>query len=172
VKTEKEFSESFVEAYRQAKPQILWLNEVQMLSPHYWSDLTSHLSSYFSNEDRLAITKKAATLLAHQSQARSCDEAWKTVLRNFNEKHYWNFQQISHKPKVEKTEEQKIFWKLFKYISTLLISLLVLKTGFYLVGMRSANNPDQVSPYWVWFIFGLCLAFMILFIYKNSDDKN
>lgn len=163
MKTENEFSEYFAEACQ--------LSSADKLSKNYWSDLTSHLSFYFSNEDRWTMTHKAALMLKSGVENKSQDEAWKDVLRNFNENNYWGFQPVDRKPKVGQTEDQKIFWKLFKYVWALIQSMIVLKFAVTFFGVNAANNPDQISVAWVWIIFGLLVASLAFFVYRNRHDK-
>lgn len=173
MKTEKEFSEYFLQVYQQnleisdTSPQ-----EIKNLSETYWSDLTSHLSFYFSNEDRLLITEKSATLLAKNRSSHEFSEAWKLVLLDFNKNNYWNFSPISKKPKVAQTEEQKIFWKLFKYAWAFFQAMVVLKIAVYYFGLESATHPDQVSSVWVWIFFSISVSSLVFFAYRNRHDKN
>lgn len=173
VKTEKEFSEYFVQVYQRnleisdTSPQ-----EIKNLSENYWSDLTSHLSFYFSNEVRLQITEKSATLLAKNRISSEFTQAWKMVLLDFNNNNYWNFQTVTKKPKVTQTEEQKIFWKLFKYGWAFFQSMIILKIAVYYFGLESADHPDQVSSIWVWVFFSLSVSSLVFFAYRNRHDKN
>lgn len=173
MKTEKEFSEYFLQIYHErvarneASPQ-----DVKNLATSYWSDLTSHLPSYFSNEDRLQITEKAAAMLATETSAHEFTEAWKQVLIDFNKNSYWGFQQISKKPKAVQTEEQKIFWKLFRYTWAFFQSMIILKIAVYYFGLESASHPGQVSSMWVWLFFSLSVSSLVFFAYLNRNDKN
>lgn len=173
MKTEKEFSNFFVEAA--AQPYSLSIENEQALndlSGNYWIDLTSHLSSYFSYEDRLQITQKAAVLLNEQLRSETFNEAWKNVLRDFNQKQQWGFQTTSIKPKKVQNEEEKIFWKLFKYVWAFFQSMVILKIAVYYFGLESASNPDQTSKIWVWLFFSLSASSLIFFAYRNRHDKN
>ena len=114
VKTEKEFSEIFAGSCKCDESASLFVKE---LSTHYWTDLTSHLNRYFSNEDRVRITQKAAEVLSQNLQKSTPDEAWKDVIRSFIAPGNWGFLSQEKKPALERTEEQKIFWKFFKYAS-------------------------------------------------------
>lgn len=173
MKTEKEFSEYFLQIYQQnlqigeTSPQ-----EIKNLSENCWSDLTSHLSFYFSNEDRLKIIEKAASLLAKNRKSHELMEAWKLVLLDFNKNNYWDFPPVSKKPKAGQTEEQKIFWKLFKYAWAFFQSMIILKIAVYYFGLESANHPDQVSSLWVWLFFSISLSSLVFFAYRNRHDKN
>ncbi len=173
MKTEKEFSEYFLQVYQ----QNLDINETSQqeakdLSENYWSDLTSHLSFYFSTEDRLKITEKSATLLAKNRTSHDFTHSWKLVLLEFNNSNYWNFQTISKKPKATQTEEQKIFWKLFRYGWAFFQSMIILKIAVYYFGLESAEHPDQVSSVWVWVFFSLSVSSLVFFAYRNRNDKN
>lgn len=173
MKTEKEFSEYFLEVFKtHGQVQVVDAEGLKEISKSYWTDLTSHLSSYFSHEDRLQITEKAALLLAESANSISLSESWKNVLRDFNQNNYWNFEQISRKPKPIQTEEQKIFWKLFKYAWAFFQSMIILKIAVYYYGLESASHPDQVSSFWVWLFFGLSTSSLIFFAYRNRHDKN
>lgn len=173
MKTEKEFSEYFLTAYQaQLKAHGGETDSVQQIVNSYWTDMTSHLSSYFSNEDRLLITKKAAELFAENSKTQDTTDAWKKVLLDFNQNNYWDFQQISKKPKVGQTEEQKIFWKLFKYAWAFFQSMIILKIAVYYFGLESAEHPDQTSKVWVWLFFSLSASSLFYFAYRNRNDKN
>ncbi len=75
MKTEKEFSNFFVESCQLEKDHTHAAYVIE-ISKGYWPDLTTHLSTYFSNEDRLEITKKAAKLLAENLKILPIDKAW------------------------------------------------------------------------------------------------
>ena len=169
MKTENEFSEYFL---IHCSKKLSQSPELITLSRNYWSDLTSHLSSYFSNESRLKISEIAADKLSTEAQVLSLAEAWKIVLRDFNKNQYWGFEQIKHKPKKIKTEEQKIFWKLFGYAWAFFQSMIILKIAVYYFGLESASHPDQVNVLWVWFFFGLSASSLAFFAYRHRHDKN
>jgi len=173
VKTEKEFSEYFLQIYQEhAQQNDTSPQDVKNLADVYWSDLTAHLSFYFSNEDRLKMTEKAAVLLAKNKSEHEFTEAWKRVLLDFNQNNYWNFRSVQKKPKVAQTEEQKIFWKLFKYTWAFFQAMVILKIAVYYFGLESASHPDQVSSIWVWIFFGLSVSSLGFFAYFNRNDKN
>jgi len=173
VKTEKEFSEYFHHIYQEhVQPNDGTVQEIENLAATYWPDLTSHLSFYFSNEDRLKITEKAASLLAQNKKDHDFTAAWKKVLLDFNKNNYWDFPPITKKPKVAQTEDQKIFWKLFKYSWALFQAMIILKIAVYYFGLESASHPDQVSSVWVWVFFGLSVGSLFFFAYYNRHDKN
>lgn len=152
------------------------------LSTNYWNDLTSHLPYFFSYEDRLAITLLASEKFINfiKSDLNKSDpfkikiqleDCWKQVLLDFNKNNYWNFQQIIKKAHVEKTEEQKIFWKLFKYAWAFIQSMIILKIAVYYFGLESADHPDQTSVAWVWIFFILSVSSLVFFAYRNRHDK-
>lgn len=152
------------------------------LCTNYWNDLTSHLPYFFSYDDRLAITLLASEKLINfiKSDLNKSDpinrniqleDSWKQVLLDFNKNNYWNFQQIIKKAYVEKTEEQKIFWKLFKYAWAFFQSMIILKIAVYYFGLESADHPDQTSVVWVWIFFILSVCSLVFFAYRNRHDK-
>lgn len=171
MKTEKEFSDFFVESCQLTKndPLAAYVTEI---AKNYWSDLTTHLSTYFSNEDRLQITQKAAELLAENLKTVPTDQAWPQVIRSFVQNNYWGFQQITKKPKKKQTEEQQIFWKIFKYAWAFFQSMIVLKIAVYYFGLESAENPDQTSVLWVWFFFSVSVGSLAWFAYRNRNDRD
>ena len=173
MKTENEFSEYFLSESQLHFP-VHSEDDVYLkkLSGFYWADLTSHLSFYFSPADRLLITKKAAQLLAEGERKHGLDEAWKNVLRNFNQNNFWDFERITEKPKKIQTEEQKIFWKLFRYTWAFFQAMVILKIAVYYFGLESADHPDQTNVAWVGFFFGLSFLSLVFFAYRNRNDKN
>ena len=168
MKTEKEFSEFFVDSCLASREHD-FVNE---LSAHYWSDLTTHLSRYFSNDDRLKITKRAAQELSEHLQTQSPEEAWKSVIRSFVTHSCWGFASQKKKPEAKKTEEQLIFWKFFKYAWVLFQAMILVKIAILFFGLRSAENPSQVSSIWIWVICLFSLASLGLFAYRNRNDKS
>ncbi len=172
MKTENEFSEYFL---RSAGLQFAFDSEdgiyLQKLAASYWADLTSHLSFYYSHEDRLKITEKAAQLLAKGTVELGLDEAWKNVLRDFNKNQFWGFKSTLAKPKKIRTEEQKIFWKLFNYTWAFFQAMVILKIAVYYFGLESADHPDQTNVGWVWFFFSLSFLSLVFFAYRNRNDK-
>lgn len=168
-----EFSEYFLEICKQ-NPGFTEIpkEDLQNLSKNYWTDLTAHLSFYFSNEDRLEMTKKAAELLMQNKTSNSFSEAWKLVIVDFSKNQFWNYQPVVKKPVLAQTEEQKIFWKLFKYGWAFFQSMIVLKIAVYYFGLESASNPDQVSSIWVWIFFSISFSSLVFFAYRNRHDKN
>ena len=173
MKTEKEFSEYFrLETgldYPVHSDDDVYLDR---LSQSYWMDLTSHLTFYFAEQQRSEITKKAANFFGDLVQSQPLDEAWKSVLRDFNQKNYWDFDHQIKKPKSAQTEEQKIFWKLFKYTWAFFQAMVILKIAVYYFGLESAVHPDQTNVGWVWFFFGLSFCSLVFFAYRNRHDKN
>lgn len=168
VKTEKEFSELFVESCQCPAKQK---DFVIALGAHYWLDLTGHLNRYFSNEDREAISILAAQKLSENFSTATPEEAWTAVVRDFTQNSYWQFSSVANKPAVKKTEEQKIFWQLFKYAWAFFQSMVILKIAVYYFGLESAENPDQVSKLWVWFFFALSAGSLGFFAYRNRNDN-
>lgn len=165
VKTEKEFSDFFIESCQNT-------DDIAEIAKTYWSDLTTHLSTYFSNEDRLKITQKAAEMLSENLKTKTPAEAWPLVIRHFVENNYWGFQQISKKPKTKKTEEQLTFWKIFKYAWAFFQSMIILKIAVYYFGLESAQNPEQTSVLWVWFFFSVSVGSLAFFAYRNRNDQD
>lgn len=168
MKTEKEFSEIFVASCNCDQGQRDFLAE---LSTHYWIDLTSHLNRFFSNDDRVQITEKAAKELALQLGMHASQDAWKNVIRSFLKQDNWGFSTIDKKPQPKETEEQKIFWKFFKYVSVLFAGMVLLKFVILFLGMQAAENPNQVSSQWVYVICVLAAGLLALFVYRNRNDN-
>ena len=169
MKTEKEFSEYFIDS---CPHESIFSDLVRHTSKNYWIDLTTHLHGYFSNEDRLLITKKAGNIFSQKIKTATPDQAWELVIRNFVENNYWNFKTINKKPPLKQTEEQKIFWTLFKYIWALVQSMIILKTAVYYFGIEGSNHPDQKSPLMVWLFFSLSASSLIFFAYRNRNDQD
>lgn len=169
MKTEKEFADFFIDSCRH-DPQF---NEyVLNVSKTYWVDLTTHLSGHFSNEDRLAITKKAAELLSDNLKNSRTDLAWSNVIRDFVVNSQWGYNTTNTKPTVKKTEEQKIFWRFFKYAWAFFQSMIILKIAVYYYGLESAEHPDEVSVGWVWLFFGISVGSLFFFAYRNRNEKD
>ncbi len=166
MKTEKEFSDYFVDSCSHEPNQH---ELVVSISKTYWMDLTTHLTGYFSNEDRLEITKIAALKL---SENLTSNTPWAHVIRNFTQTNQWGFKTISKKPIIKQTEEQKIFWQLFKYAWALFQSMIVLKIAVYYFGLESAERPDEISVVWVWLFFGVSAGSLAFFAYRNRNDKD
>ena len=166
VKTEKEFSEFFVESCAAPNQQDF----VRNLSAHYWSDLTTHLNRYFSNEDRLLITKQAAKELSDQLQIEKPEEAWKKVIRSFAG-NCWGFVSQDRKPQSKKTEEQLIFWKFFKYAWAMFQATILVKIAILYFGLSSAENPEQISSIWIVLACAVSLGSLGFFAYRNRNDK-
>lgn len=178
MKTEKEFSDFFVESCQHEAQFDDYVNDV---AKNYWSDLTTHLNTYFTNEDRLKITQKAAELLSENlkkvpldeiSSKEARTEAWASAIRNFVQNNYWGFQSTTRKPKIKQTEEQQIFWKIFKYTWAFFQSMIVLKIAVYYFGLESASNPEETSVLWVWFFFSISVGSLAFFAYRNRHDKD
>ncbi len=167
VQTEKEFSQIFAGSCKCEGDHKAF---VDGLAAHYWTDLTAHLNRYFSNEDRLLITQKAANELAlHLKQNRPHD-AWKNVIRDFTASGYWGFLSISEKPAQKKTEDQKIFWKFFKYAWALFQAMVLVKIAILFVGLRAAQNPNGRNQLWVWIVCALALGSLGFFAYRNRNE--
>jgi hypothetical protein len=169
VKTEKEFSIYFIDSCQQ---NTLFKNEITRLSITYWKDLTGHLHGYFSNEDRLLVTEKAAKMLAEQLLLQNFNTAWVNVIKNFTQNNNWGFTLTHKKPKLKKTEEQKIFSKLFKYVWAFFQSMIVLKIAVYYFGLESADRPDEISVVWVWLFFSISAGSLFFFAYRNRNDTD
>lgn len=169
MKSKKEFSDIFVQVCQHEKQHN---DFVAAIAKNYWSDLTTHLSTYFRNEDRLKITRKAAELLSENLKKAPAEQAWTLVIRDFLEKNYWGFQQIIKKPKEKLTQEQEIFWKIFKYAWAFFQSMIVLKIAVYYFGLESAQNPAQTSVLWVWFFFSISVSSLVFFAYQNRNDRD
>lgn len=168
MKTEQEFSDFFVESCQHENK----LKEyVSTIAKNYWLDLTAHLNTYFTNEDRLQITKKAAELLSENLKTMPQEEAWPSVIRDFIQ-HNWGFQSISRKPKIKKTEDQEIFWKIFKYVWAFIQSMFIIKTAVYFFGIKATNDPDEMSIGWMWLFFAISTASLAYFAYRNRHDKD
>lgn len=169
MKTEKEFADYFIDSC-QHDPQF---NEnVLQVSKTYWMDLTTNLSGYFSNEDRLEITKKAAELLSKNLKNKHIDSAWADVIRDFTQNNQWGFRTSNKRPEIKKTEEQKIFWRFFKYAWAFFQSMIVLKIAVYYYGLESAEHPDEVSVLWVWLFFSVSVGSLFFFAYRNRNEKD
>lgn len=167
MKTESEFAKYFLEHCECAQEDQ---ESVQLIATQYWTDLTAHLNTYFSDDDRLEITEKAAKLLANfLSQKRL--NPWPAVVREFVQNDYWGHRTTNKKPIVKKTEEQKIFWKLFKYGWAFFQSMIVLKVAVYYFGLESAQYPEQVSAIWVWLFFAVSVSSLAYFAYRNRHDE-
>ncbi len=174
MKTEKEFSDYFFNHYIHQinSDQESFKAEVENLALSYWSDLTTHITGYFSFEDRLAITELAAQKLVHELKNKTFIEAWKQVIRDFVHNQQWGYLPTSVKPKKIQTEEQKIFWKLFKYAWAFFQSMVILKIAVYYFGLESADHPNETSVFWVWFFFGLSAFSLAFFAYRNRHDNS
>lgn len=168
MKTEKEFSEIFKSFCTCSEIHQPYTTEV---SAHYWTDLTSHLNRYFSNEDRVLITEKAAQELSFNLKSQLPGDAWKDVIRSFIAGNHWNFSTVEKKPEIKKTEEQKIFWKFFNYAWMLFLAMIIFKFAILYMGMQSAENPNQVSPFWVVLICALSVGSLAYFAYRNRNDN-
>ena len=169
MKTEKEFSDFFIES---CQHDIKFNEYVEAIAKNHWVDLTAHLNTYFSNENRLQITKNAAELLSENLKNTVLVQAWPQVIRDFVQNNYWGFQNITKKPKIKQTEEQQIFWKVFKYIWAFVQSMFILKVAVYYFGLESAENPNQTSVIWVWLFFSISAGSLIYFAYRNRNDKD
>ncbi len=169
MKTEKEFSDFFVESCQHENKFNDFVNTV---AKKYWLDLTSHLNTYFSNEDRLSITKMSAEQLSENLKTQTFEQAWQQVIRDFLQNNYWGFQSNNQKPIKKKTEEQLIFWKFFKYLWAFIQAVFILKFAVYYFGLSSASNPDQVSVIWTWLFFAVSVSSMVYFAYKHWNDKD
>lgn len=167
MKTEKEFSDFFVES---CQHEIELHDYVVNIAKNYWLDLTAHLNTYFSNEDRLRITQKAAALLAAQLRSGKFETAWPKVIRDFLQNNYWGFRPVTKKPKVKKTEEQEIFWKFFKYTWAFVQSMFIIKTAVYFFGIEAAMHPGEMSIGWMWLFFAISTALLFYFAYRNRHD--
>lgn len=169
MKTEKEFSDFFVES---CQHENKFNDYVHNIAGTYWIDLTGHLNTYFTNEDRLQITKKAAELLSENIKTTAQEQAWPIVIRDFLQNNYWGFQSTTKKPKLKQTEEQQVFWKFFKYTWAFIQSMFIIKTAVYFFGIKAASNPDQVSIGWMWLFFTISAASLFFFAYRNRNDKD
>lgn len=178
MKTEKEFSDFFVESCQYENQQENTYNEhILEIAKNYWLDLTSHLNTYFSNEDRLAITEKAAGMLSENlkklpNQEAWPEEAWPMVIRDFLQNNYWGFRKIAKKPEKKKTEEQRIFWKFFKYTWAFVQSTFIIKTAVYFFGVESAWRPNELSIWWMWLFFAMSTVSLFYFAYRSRHDKD
>lgn len=167
MKTEQEFSDFFTESSVQSgvDPQL-----AAELSKKYWIDLTSHLNRYFSAADRDSITRLAAQKFAEQLKNEEPETAWKNVVRSFISENNWNFKFSDKKPEVKKTEEQVIFWNLFKYGWALFQSMVILKIAVMYFGLQSALHPET-NPFWLLFFIGLAAGSLFFFAYRNRNDN-
>ncbi len=167
MKTETEYQQLFLENCAAENP------EAAVIAKHYWIDMTAHLTSYFSHESREYITIYAAGLLKEKiKNGIAADQAWKDVIRDFLSNNYWTQSPQIKKPEVKKTEEQKIFWHLFKYGWALFQAMIVIKIAIYYFGIEGAAHPDQTNPAWVWVFFGISLISLFAFAYRNRKDEN
>ncbi|MBC7421397.1 MAG: hypothetical protein H7328_11775 [Bdellovibrio sp.] len=169
MKTEKEFSDYFTShcSHNAADEDY-----VVQISKTYWSDLTTHLQGYFEYDRRLAITQKAAHLLGQSLAIHPRQTVWANVIRDFVENNSWGHPMVMKKPKAKRTEEQKIFWQLFKYIWAFFQSMIIIKTAVYFFGLESTQHPDRVSGVWVWFFFSLSTTSLLFFAFRNYGDKD
>lgn len=103
MKTEQEFSDFFVESCQHENKFNDYVNSI---AKNYWLDLTAHLNTYFTNDDRLQITKKAAELLSENLNTMPQEEAWPSVIRDFIQNN-WGFQSVIKKPKKNKQKIKK-----------------------------------------------------------------
>lgn len=186
MKTEKEYSDFFIECYQKLSRELrlhkkkssYLVNDtyVNNMAPSYWLDLTVHLQTYFTDEDRLQITKKAADLFAEKldtaSDTLTPEQAWQQVILSFVQNNYWDFQTIAKKPKIKKTEEQEIFWKFFKYTWAFIQSIFIIKAAVYFFGLEAASHPEQISIGWMWLFFAISVSSLIFFAYRNRNDKD
>lgn len=169
MKTEKEYSDFFVESCQHEEKFRAYVSGI---AKSYWSDLTTHLNAYFTNEDRLKITQKSAELLAENVKKLNLDQAWPSVIRNFVQNNYWGYHLTSQKPKIKQTEEQKIFWKIFSYTWAFFQSMIVLKIAVYYYGLESARDPEQTSVLWVWLFFSISVGSLAFFAYRHRHEKD
>lgn len=169
MKTENEFANYFIDSCQHEQQFNQYVVNV---SKTYWMDLTTHLSGYFTNEDRLAITQKAAEHLSENLKLTAPDLAWANVIRHFIQHNQWGYTTSNTKPIIKKTEEQKIFWKFFKYAWAFFQSMIVLKIAVYYYGLESAEHPDEVSVLWVWMFFGISVGSLFFFAYRNRNEKD
>ncbi len=166
MKTEDEYSQLFLE-----NCQIEKSNELELLSKNYWSDLTSHLQGHFSHESRQTITITAANKLNLElKKGRLLNEAWSDVIRDFISNNLWNESTTRIKPLKKQTEEQIIFWRLFRYTWSFFQAMVILKIAVYYFGLEGANRPDEIHPAWVWVFFGLSAGSLTYFAYRNRND--
>lgn len=181
MKTEKEFSDFFVDSCQHKIHEHVQKNQFDALvtevAKNYWLDLTSHLNTYFSNEDRLLITEKAATMLSENmkklsEQQGKLEDAWPLVIRDFLQNNYWGFRKTSKKPVKKKTEEQRIFWKFFAYTWAFIQSTFIIKTAVYFFGVESAWRPNELSIGWMWLFFAISTFSLFYFAYRNRHDKD
>ena len=160
MRTEAEYSELFKQNVPSGK---LSSEDLETLSINYWSDLTSHIEKHFTHEDREKITVMAAQKLATL--------AWPDVIRDFIATKNWGFMTTSVKPVKKQTEDEKIFWKLFKYAWAFFQSMIILKIAVYYFGLESAQNPEETSQIWVWFFFALSAGSLGFFAWRNRKDS-
>ncbi len=171
MKTEQEYANLFLENCIFNFTSDEAKNELAEISKNYWSDLTSHLSQYFSHEDREKITVQAAQLLQAKLQSSEpLSTAWNNVVRDFLSNQQWGYKTSREKPVKKLTEDQKISKKLFKYVWAFFQSMIILKIAVYYFGLESADNPQDVSVVWVWFFFALSAGSLAFFAYRNRGD--
>ncbi|MCC2680088.1 MAG: hypothetical protein K0R29_2664 [Pseudobdellovibrio sp.] len=167
MKTESEYQQLFLENCAEQNPSV------QEISKHYWIDMTSHLSTYFSHESRTHITVKAAGLLNEKMAAgTSAEDGWKEVIRDFLANNYWQQPVQIKKPEVKKTEEQKNFSTLLKYGFALFLLMFVMKIAVTIFGIRGSINPDRIDPVWTWIFFGLSLVMMVFIAYRLGKSED
>ena len=143
------------------------------LSKNYWSDLTSHIRGYFTHEDREAITIKAGQKLRQEiEKGCSLQDGWPNVIRDFIKDNQWGYSTTKKKPEKKQTEEQKIFWKLFRYAWAFFQSMVILKIAVYYFGLESAQDNSEISPIWVWVFFALSAGSLSFFAYRNWNEKD
>lgn len=169
MKTEKEFADFFADSCRH---EVQFAEQIKLIAKNHWLDLTAHLNTYFSNEDRLNITKKAAEQLAHNFKTMPPEEAWPAVIRNFLANQYWGFQPILQKPQIKKTPEQQIFWNLFKYVWAFVQSMFIIKTAVYFFGIEATRHPEKLSIGWMWLFFTISVGSLFFFAYRNRNEKD
>lgn len=166
MKTEKDFEDLFYNSCQHNSENAEWIRD---LSKKYWIDLTSHLNGYFADESKVNITSKAAYQLSQKLINTTRDAAWVQVIEDFNQ-NYWNYPLLEKKPKQTKTEQQKISRKLFKYVWAFFQSMIILKIAVYYFGLKSAENPNEISPAWVAFFFAVSVGSLVYFAVRNRKD--
>ncbi|MGZ6485994.1 MAG: hypothetical protein ACXWQQ_05645 [Pseudobdellovibrio sp.] len=145
--------------------------ELNAIAKNYWTDLTSHLSGYFSHADREKMTELAAQKLAARlNKGENPLAAWPEIIRDFVAHQNWGFKTTRIKPVKKLTEDQKNSKTLFKYIWAFVQSMIVLKIAVTFFGLKSADNPNEYNPIWVWIFFGISVGSLGFFAYRNRSD--
>jgi hypothetical protein len=127
-------------------------NPLPKIMAHAHEDLAGNISGRFSPEDWEKILMQAHKQL--KDSAKSEDEAWVDVIRDFHSKKYWGFVPNYQKPRI-KPEDQNLgvrfIW--FSFRSFLLTKVAVLYFG--------ARYTADYDPVYGWLFFG-AIAFMLV----------